>query len=84
MSRRRRVQGIAVGNYSFTLDALTLKPFDFSNVGVCSCLFVLFIRNIDRIQWFFWVHLRTCPLHPKPYSLHFSPFDVCLSPFAFL
>jgi len=29
-----RCQGIAVGNYSFTLDALTLKPSDFCNVGV--------------------------------------------------
>jgi len=29
-----RCQGIAVGNYSFTLDAWTLKPSDFCNVGV--------------------------------------------------
>jgi hypothetical protein len=29
LSRRRRDQGIAVGNHSFTLDALTLKPFGF-------------------------------------------------------
>jgi hypothetical protein len=29
-----RCQGIAVGNYSFTLDALTLKPSGFCNVGV--------------------------------------------------
>jgi len=29
-----RDQGIAVGNYSFTLDALTLKPSGFCNVGV--------------------------------------------------
>ena len=28
-----RCQGIAVGNYSFTLDALTLKPSGFCNVG---------------------------------------------------
>ena len=34
-----RCQGIAVGNYSFTLDAWTLKPSGFCNVevnkGVC-------------------------------------------------
>ena len=29
-----RSQGIAVVNYSFTLDALALKPSDFCNVGV--------------------------------------------------
>ena len=29
-----RCQGIEVGNYEFTLDALTLKPSDFCNVGV--------------------------------------------------
>ena len=29
-------QGIAVGNYSFTLDALTLKPSNFCNVGLKS------------------------------------------------
>ena len=29
-----RCKGIAVGNYSFTLDALTLKPSSFWNVGV--------------------------------------------------
>jgi len=29
-----RCQGIAVVKYSFTLDAWTLKPFDFCNVGV--------------------------------------------------
>ena len=31
-----RDQGIAVGNYSFTLDALTLKPSNFCNVGLKS------------------------------------------------
>jgi hypothetical protein len=31
-----RYQGIAVGNYSFTLDALTLKPSGFCDVGVHS------------------------------------------------
>ena len=31
-----RCQGIAVGNYSFTPDALTLKPSDFCNVEVNS------------------------------------------------
>jgi len=34
LSRRRRDQGIAVGNYSFTLDAWALKPSGFCNVGV--------------------------------------------------
>ena len=34
LSRRRRDQGIAVGNYSFTLDVLTLKPSGFCNVGM--------------------------------------------------
>ena len=34
LSRRRRDQGIAVVNYSFTLDVLTLKPSGFCNVGV--------------------------------------------------
>jgi hypothetical protein len=29
-----RCQGIAVGHYSFTLDAWTLKPSGFCNVGV--------------------------------------------------
>jgi len=29
-----RCQGIAVVNYSFTLDVLTLKPSDFCKVGV--------------------------------------------------
>ena len=29
-----RCQGIAVGHYGFTLDALTLKSSDFCNVGV--------------------------------------------------
>jgi hypothetical protein len=29
-----RCQGIAVVNYSFTLDVLTLKPSGFCNVGV--------------------------------------------------
>jgi hypothetical protein len=29
-----RCQGIAVGYYGFNLDALTLKPSDFCNVGV--------------------------------------------------
>ena len=29
-----RCQGIAVGNFSFTLDAWPLKPSDFCNVGV--------------------------------------------------
>jgi hypothetical protein len=29
-----RCQEIAVANYSFTLDALTLKPSGFCNVGV--------------------------------------------------
>ena len=29
-----RCQGIAVAYYGFTLDALTLKPSDFCNVGV--------------------------------------------------
>jgi len=29
-----RFQGIAVGDYSCTLEALTLKPSDFCNVGV--------------------------------------------------
>ena len=29
-----RCQGIAVGYYGFTFDALTLKPSDFCNVGV--------------------------------------------------
>ena len=28
-----RCQGIAAGNYNFTLDALTLKPSGFCNVG---------------------------------------------------
>ena len=28
-----RCQGITVSNYGFTLDALTLKPSDFCNVG---------------------------------------------------
>jgi hypothetical protein len=30
----RRDQGIAVGNYGFTLDDLTLKPSGFCNIGV--------------------------------------------------
>jgi len=38
-----RCQGIAVGYYGFTLDALTLKPSDFCNVGV----------NQSIIQWMF-------------------------------
>jgi hypothetical protein len=29
-----RSQGVAVGNYSFTLDAWTLKPSGFCKVGV--------------------------------------------------
>jgi hypothetical protein len=35
-----RCQGIAVVKYSFTLDALTLKPSDFCNVGVDAALMV--------------------------------------------
>ena len=33
-----RSQGIAVGNYSFTFDAWTLKPSAFSNVGLAQII----------------------------------------------
>ena len=44
-----RSQGIAVADYSFTLDALALKPSSFCNVGVKLVLFVN-QQSVDFIQ----------------------------------
>jgi hypothetical protein len=47
----RDCQGIALGNYSFTLDALTLKPSDFCNVGVENRSIQVFKTNIHSIPY---------------------------------
>jgi hypothetical protein len=46
-----RDQGIAAGIYSFTLDALTLKPSDFCNVGVENRSIQVFKTNIHSIPY---------------------------------
>jgi hypothetical protein len=47
LSRRRRDQGIAVRNYSFTLDALTLKPYGFCNVRGQLAFFPFFLDELS-------------------------------------
>ena len=43
-------QGIAVADYSFTLDALALKPSSFCNVGVTEFGFVFMERLAEIIS----------------------------------
>ena len=50
-SRSYRYQGIAVDDYSFTLDASALKPSGFCNDRVIffgsMCFYILFLNGID-------------------------------------